>query len=63
MIGVRKFRLVLADACGGGTRDEAPRVSAWEANDAQSGDSSARDLLSRGRTDVFHLQPSVSKES
>ena len=32
MIGPRKFRLVSADACGGGTRDESLRESAWEAN-------------------------------
>ena len=32
MIGLRKFRLVLADARGGGTRDESLRESAWEAN-------------------------------
>ena len=31
MIGLRKFRLVAADSRGRGTRDEALRVSAWEA--------------------------------
>ena len=31
MIGLHKLRLVSADALGGGTRDETPRVSAWEA--------------------------------
>ena len=31
MIGQRKFRLVSADARGGGTRDKALRMSAWEA--------------------------------
>ena len=32
MIGLRKFRLVSADARGRGTRDEFLRESAWEAN-------------------------------
>ena len=32
VIGLRKFRLISADACVGGTRDQALRVSAWEAN-------------------------------
>ena len=31
MISLRKFQGVSADARGGGTRDEALRVSAWEA--------------------------------
>ena len=31
MIGLRKFRLVSADARGGGMRDESQKVSAWEA--------------------------------
>ena len=31
MIDPRRFRLVLADARGGGTRDDSLRVSAWEA--------------------------------
>ena len=31
VIGLRKFRLVSADARGGGTRDESLRESAWEA--------------------------------
>ena len=31
MIGLRKFRLVSADARGEETRDESLRVSAWEA--------------------------------
>ena len=32
LIGLRKFRLVSADARGGGTRDEFLRESVWEAN-------------------------------
>ena len=32
MIGLRKLRLVSADARGGGTRDESLRESAGEAN-------------------------------
>ena len=31
MNGLRKFRLVSADARGGETRDEALRLSVWEA--------------------------------
>ena len=31
MIGLRKFRLVSAEARGGGTRDESLKESAWEA--------------------------------
>ena len=31
MIGLRKFRLVSAEARGRGTRDEFLRASAWEA--------------------------------
>ena len=33
MIGLHKFRLLSADARGGGTRDEALRVSACEGYD------------------------------
>ena len=32
MIGLRKFRLVSADASEEGTRDESLRVSAWKAS-------------------------------
>ena len=31
MIGVRKFRLISADARGGGTRDQSRRESVWQA--------------------------------
>ena len=36
VIGLRKFRLISADACGGGTCAKSLRESAWEANPLHS---------------------------